>query len=129
MAVDAREHEAETGVQLDLDRLVDGVAQRRPCARDRAAPRIGLRTAGTAVCASRRVITLHPNLPAGNKLRTAALEITGQETRRLNRWANEVTVDLRGVRLRLVTVRIKARTNTGKLFTDTRVYKTCGRPG
>jgi hypothetical protein len=83
----------------------------------------------TAVCASRRVITLHPNLPAGNKLRTAALEISGQETRRLNRWANEVTVDLRGVRLRLVTVRIKARTNTGKLFTDTRVYKTCGRPG
>jgi hypothetical protein len=84
--------------------------------------------APAAVCASRRVITLHPDLPAGNKLRSASIEITGQETRRLNRWARNVTVDLRGVRLRSVTVRIKARTTAGKLLTDTRIYKTCGRP-
>jgi hypothetical protein len=50
------------------------------------------------------------------------------ETRKLNRWASEVTADLRGVGLREVTVRIRARTTAGKLVIDTRVYNTCGRP-
>jgi hypothetical protein len=99
-----------------------------PALADPSPPSAAPDPAPAAGCASRRVITLHPSLPAGNKLRTASLEITGQETRRLNRWASEVTIDLRGVRLRSVTVRIKARTTAGKLVTDTRVYKTCGRP-
>lgn len=79
-----------------------------------------------ARCASRRVITLHPDLPPGHRLRSASLEITGQDTRKLNRWAREVTVDLRGVAAREVTVRIRARTTAGRLVSDTRVYKTCG---
>jgi PKD domain len=70
----------------------------------------------------------HTYATAGNELRSASIEITGQETRRISRWARNVTVDLRGVRLRVVTVRIKARTTAGKLLTDTRLYKTCGRP-
>jgi hypothetical protein len=43
-----------------------------------AAPDPAPAPAPAAGCASRRVITLHPNLPPGNKLRTASLEITGQ---------------------------------------------------
>jgi hypothetical protein len=78
-------------------------------------------------CVSRRVITLHFSLPAGHRARSVALRVTGRAERRLHRTTRKVTIDLRGVKLRTVTVTVLARTTNGHLVTDTRRYRTCGR--
>ena len=78
-------------------------------------------------CVSRRVIDLHFKLPAGRSVRTVTLEVTGQRTRQLGRTAREATIDLRGITRPTVSVTITAKLKSGKLITDTRKYKTCGR--
>ena len=57
-------------------------------------------------CASRRVITLHFKLPAGQRARTITLAVTDRAAKRLDRAARQVTVDLHGVTIPTVTVTI-----------------------
>jgi hypothetical protein len=80
-----------------------------------------------APCVSRRVIELRPRVPTGRRTLGLTLAITGRKTTSLRRDSETVTVDLRGVTLPQVTVKITAKLKSGKVVTDTRTYKTCGR--
>ena len=80
-----------------------------------------------SACVSRRVIKLHFRVAPRTKARRVQLTVTGQKQRTLRRTARSATIDLRGVTAPTVTVTVKIRTTRGKLVTDTRTYKTCGR--
>jgi hypothetical protein len=73
------------------------------------------------------VIKLTPRVPTGRTTRSLKLSITGHKTTTLRRGITSVTVDLRGETRPEVTVKVTAKLKSGKVRTDTRTYKTCGR--
>jgi hypothetical protein len=80
----------------------------------------------TTKCVSRRVVTIHPDLPSANKLRSLSLSVTGRRTKRLKRSVRKIKIDLSGITASKVKVKITGKTTDGKRVSDTRVYKTCG---
>ena len=77
-------------------------------------------------CTSRRVFRIR--LPRG--MRAARVTVAGKRVRVVRRGGRlTARVDLRGLSRRRVKVRVAGRTRTGKAIRQTRVYRTCARPG
>ena len=80
-------------------------------------------------CVSRRRFTIHfHRLPRGQRYVSAAVRIDGRvaTVRRGKTWT--AVADLRGRAPKTLRVTIRARTSTGRIVRDVRVYRTCAPP-
>ena len=79
-------------------------------------------------CASARVFTIHLKNPNGDHLRSARVTVDGKRVRVRRGRKFTARVDLRGKPRKIVVVRVRAVTRSGKVVRETRRYRTC-RPG
>lgn len=82
--------------------------------------------AASSGCVSTRRFTIRLHRPAGRRLRSALVTVNGRRVRVVRR-AGRLTavIDLRGRSSRRVTVRVRARTTSGRSVTETRTYRPC----
>jgi len=80
------------------------------------------------LCASRRVFTIHLKNPTGDHLRSARVTVDGKPVKVHKGRKFTARVDLRGKGKKIVVVRVRAVTKSGKVVHETRRYHTC-RPG
>jgi ABC-2 type transport system ATP-binding protein len=82
---------------------------------------------GSPACLSRRKFTIH--LKRGNhRLRSAKVWVDGKRVKVRRRHGRfTARIDLRGKPRKLVTVRARAVTRSGKVLRETRRYRTCAR--
>ena len=78
-------------------------------------------------CLSRRRFEIRVKRGRGNaRLRSAKVWVEGKRVRVRRRGGRlRAVVDLRGQRKQRIKVRIVARTRSGKVLRDKRVYRTC----
>jgi ABC-2 type transport system ATP-binding protein len=77
-------------------------------------------------CRSRRRFTIRIHRPARTRLRSAKVWVAGKRVKVHRRHGRlRAVVNLRGMTARKVTVRIVARTRSGKILRDKRVYRLC----
>jgi hypothetical protein len=75
-----------------------------------------------------RVITIRLQAPRGAKLRSARVTVGGRRARVLRRKGRLLArIDLRGRKAARYTVRITARTTTGRIVRSSRTFRTCKR--
>ncbi|MFL5845059.1 MAG: LVIVD repeat-containing protein [Solirubrobacteraceae bacterium] len=80
-------------------------------------------------CRSKRAFTIHIKHPSGDRTRTARVKVDGKRVK-VRKGARHYTarIDLRGIKKKVVVVKIVSRTRSGKIVRETRRYRTC-RPG
>ena len=76
-------------------------------------------------CASRRHFRIHLRARRGERLVSARVYVNGHRVRVLRGRRLHAVVNLRGLPPGTFTVRIVARTRTGRVLRSTRVYHTC----
>jgi ABC-2 type transport system ATP-binding protein len=77
-------------------------------------------------CASRRRFFIHPRAPRHGRLASARVTVGGKRVKVTRSHGRlRALVDLRGKARRTVTVKIVARTGTGRVIRETRRYRTC----
>jgi ABC-2 type transport system ATP-binding protein len=77
-------------------------------------------------CRSRRRFTIRIHRPAHTRLRSAKVWVAGKRVKVHRRHGRlRAVVNLRGMTARKVTVRIVARTRSGRILRDKRVYRLC----
>ncbi|WP_354697961.1 Cocaine esterase [Paraconexibacter sp. AEG42_29] len=82
--------------------------------------------AAASRCVSKRRFTIRLRQPAGRALRSARVTLNGRAVRVARKGGRMTAViDLRGRSSRKVTVRVVARTATGRRVTETRTYRPC----
>jgi hypothetical protein len=78
-------------------------------------------------CVSRRRFVIRLREPRRGRLRSATVTVDGRPVKvRRSRGRLTAVVDLRGRPRGRFTVRVRARTTTGRAVRDTRRYRTCG---
>jgi ABC-2 type transport system ATP-binding protein len=89
-------------------------------------PTLGQAAAGAQRCQSRRRFTIRVRRPRRAHLRSAKVWVAGKRVKVHRRHGRlRAVVDLRGMTRRKVTVRIAARTRSGKVLREKRVYRLC----
>jgi hypothetical protein len=76
-------------------------------------------------CRSRRQLTIHLRSPRGDPIRTATVIVAGHRARVLRGRRLGARILLTGLPKGRYRVRISARTRSGQLLSETRVYRTC----
>lgn len=90
---------------------------------DASGSTLGLPSAGA--CVSRRVFTIRLRRPPGQRLRSAKVFLDGRRVKSVNGARTTARIDLRGLPKGTVTVKVIARTRSGRTITETRRYLTC----
>jgi hypothetical protein len=86
---------------------------------------LGLRA--TRRCTSHRRFRIRLRAPRGQRLRSASVFVNGRRVRVLHGRRLRAPVDLRGLPRGRFTVRVTARTLSGRSVSETRRYRTCTR--
>ncbi|MCW2998990.1 MAG: hypothetical protein JWN65_2539 [Solirubrobacterales bacterium] len=84
---------------------------------------LGLPSAGR--CVSRRAFTIHLRQPRGRRLASARVFVDGRRVKVVRGARTTARIDLRGLPRGTVTVRVVAKTRSGRTITETRRYRTC----
>ena len=80
---------------------------------------------GPRACASRRSFTVHLRTGFRGRVRSARVLIGRRVVARLRRGRNSASINLRGLPVGPVTVRIVMHLTNGRIVTDTRHYRLC----
>ncbi|WP_354698801.1 hypothetical protein DSM112329_04499 [Paraconexibacter sp. AEG42_29] len=84
---------------------------------------LGLPSQGS--CVSRRSFTIRLRQPKGQRLKSAKVFVNGRQVKTVRGARTTARIDLRGLKKGTVTVRVEARTRSGKTIRETRRYLTC----
>jgi hypothetical protein len=76
-------------------------------------------------CASRRSFHIRIPVPAGDQLASATVYVNGKRTKVTRGHRLTARVTLTGLPKGTYTVRVRARTRSGRTITSTRRYRTC----
>jgi ABC-2 type transport system ATP-binding protein len=77
-------------------------------------------------CTSRRSFLIHLRRPGANRLRSAKVWVDGKRVKvRRKQGRLAAVVNLRGKPKQVVTVKVRAKTRSGRTVTETRRYRTC----
>jgi hypothetical protein len=85
------------------------------------------RLARAAACVSRRAVTLHWSVPAGERVVSYTVTINGKRYAKLAARHHGVKVSMNGRPAERVVVAVTARTASGRKLGTTRRYRTCAR--
>lgn len=91
-----------------------------------AATLLPSRPGGSRTCLSRRTFTIRLRQPRGQRLRRATVLVDGKRVRVVRRHGRlRARIDLRGKRKRIVIVKVRAVTRSGRRVSEVRRYRTC----
>ena len=77
-------------------------------------------------CVSRRKFTIRLKAPLGASVASATITINGKVKARVKGGKTRAPVDLRGLPMGKVKVKITTKASDGRTYTSTRTYRTCG---